>query len=66
MLKVNGKMLTWAREDCGLSLEDAALKLGYKDSKQSSALKNYFTSRKLEKYLNPHLLKHKQLTVSLY
>lgn len=37
MLKVNGKMLTWAREDCGLSLEDAALKLGYKDSKQSSA-----------------------------
>lgn len=25
-------MLTWAREDCGFSLADAALKLGYKDT----------------------------------
>lgn len=37
MLKVNGKMLTWAREDCGISIEDAADKLGFKDSKQGSA-----------------------------
>lgn len=31
-------MLAWAREDCGLPLEDAANKLGYKDSKQGTAV----------------------------
>lgn len=37
MLKVNGRMLTWAREDCGFSIREAALLLGYKDTSTKSA-----------------------------
>jgi Zn-dependent peptidase ImmA (M78 family) len=37
VIKVNGQMLAWAREDCGLSVADAAPLLGYNDATKMSA-----------------------------
>ena len=36
MPKINHELLTWARETCGLSIEDAANKLQLKDTKMAS------------------------------
>lgn len=46
MSNPNHKIIQWAREAAGLSLEDAALKLGLKDTKVLTAI------QKLEKYEN--------------